>query len=96
MALDINAIRGRLNKLQNTQKKSDALWKPTPGKSQVRIVPYKFNKDNPFIELYFHYNVNNKLIYLQFHLSRIDLKKRLSIRLLVELKQQKRKETIHF
>ena len=60
MALDINAIRGRLNKLQNTQRKSDALWKPTPGKHQVRIVPYKFNKDNPFIELYFHYNINNK------------------------------------
>ena len=60
MALDINAIRGRLNKLQNTQRKTEALWKPTPGKHQVRIVPYKFNKDNPFIELYFHYNVNNK------------------------------------
>ena len=60
MALDINAIRGRLNKLQNTQRKTDQLWKPTPGKHQVRIVPYKFNKDNPFIELYFHYNVNNK------------------------------------
>ena len=60
MALDINAIRGRLNKLQNTQRKTDALWKPTPGKHQVRIVPYKFNKDNPFIELYFHYNINNK------------------------------------
>lgn len=60
MALDINAIRGRLNKLQNTQRKTDTLWKPTPGKHQVRIVPYKFNKDNPFIELYFHYNVNNK------------------------------------
>jgi len=60
MALDINAIRSRLNKLQNTQKKTEALWKPTPGKHQVRIVPYKFNKDNPFIELYFHYNINNK------------------------------------
>ena len=60
MALDINAIRGRLNKLQNTQRKTDALWKPTPGKHQVRIVPYKFNPDNPFIELYFHYNINNK------------------------------------
>jgi len=60
MALDINAIRGRLNKLQNTQRKTDTLWKPTPGKHQVRIVPYKFNKDNPFIELYFHYNINNK------------------------------------
>jgi hypothetical protein len=60
MALDINAIRGRLNKLQNTQRKSDSLWKPTPGKHQVRIVPYQFEKDNPFIELYFHYNINNK------------------------------------
>ena len=60
MALDIKAIRSRLNKLQNTQRKTDALWKPTPGKHQVRIVPYKFNKDNPFIELYFHYNINNK------------------------------------
>ena len=60
MAIIIAARRGRLNKLQNTQKKSDNLWKPTPGKHQVRIVPYKFDKDNPFIELYFHYNINNK------------------------------------
>ena len=60
MAINIDAIRGRLNKLQNTQKKSDNLWKPTPAKHQVRIVPYKFDKDNPFIELYFHYNINNK------------------------------------
>ena len=60
MALDINAIRSRLNKLQNTQRKSDSLWKPTPGKHTVRIVPYQFDKDNPFIELYFHYNINNK------------------------------------
>ena len=60
MALDINAIRSRLNKLQNTQRKTDALWKPTPGKHTIRIVPYKFNRDNPFIELYFHYNINNK------------------------------------
>ena len=60
MGIDINAIRGSLNKLQNTQKKTESLWKPTPGKHQVRIVPYKFDKDNPFIELYFHYNINNK------------------------------------
>jgi hypothetical protein len=58
--MDINAIRGRLNKLQNSQKKSDLLWKPKVGTTQLRIVPYKFDKDNPFIELYFHYNVNNK------------------------------------
>ena len=60
MAINLDAIRGRLNKLQNTSKKADRLWKPTPGKTQVRIVPYKFNKENPFIELYFHYNINHK------------------------------------
>ena len=58
--MDINAIKRKLNSLQNQQKRSDKLWKITPGKHQVRIVPYLFNKDNPFIELYFHYNVNNK------------------------------------
>jgi hypothetical protein len=36
------------------------LWKPAPGKHQIRLVPYKFNEENPFIELYFHYNINNK------------------------------------
>ena len=39
MAINLDAIRGRLNKLQNTQRKSDNLWKPTPGKHQVRIAP---------------------------------------------------------
>lgn len=60
MAVDINAIRSRLNKLQNTQRTTDSFWKPTPGKHQIRIVPYKFNTDDPFIELYFHYGINNK------------------------------------
>ena len=48
-----------MNKLQNTKKVEFTLETNT-GKTQVRIVPYKFNKDNPFIELYFHYNINNK------------------------------------
>jgi len=60
MALDLSAIRGRLNKLQNTSNRTSNLWKPTPGKHQVRIVPYKFAPENPFIELFFHYNINNK------------------------------------
>jgi len=60
MAINLDAIRGRLNKLQNTQRKTVELWKPAPGKHQIRLVPYKFNKENPFIELYFHYNINNK------------------------------------
>lgn len=60
MAINLDAIKSRLNKLQNTTKKAVELWKPTPGKHQIRLVPYKHNKDNPFIELLFHYNINNK------------------------------------
>ena len=60
MAINLDAIRGRLNKLQSTTSKKVELWKPAPGKHQIRLVPYKFNEENPFIELYFHYNINNK------------------------------------
>lgn len=58
--MDISLALKRFSSLQNNTKKSDAIFKPANGKSQVRIVPYKFNKDIPFIELYFHYNINNK------------------------------------
>ena len=58
--MDISLALKRFNSLQNNTKKSDLIWKPANGKSQIRIVPYKFNKDIPFIELYFHYNINNK------------------------------------
>jgi hypothetical protein len=54
MALDLEAIRQKLNNLQSQTGKQDNLWKPEPGKNQIRIVPYQYNKDNPFIELYFH------------------------------------------
>jgi len=60
MAINLDAIKSRLNKLQNTQRTTVELWKPAPGKHTIRLVPYKFNKENPFIELYFHYNINNK------------------------------------
>ena len=58
--MDISLALKRFQTLQNTAKKSDHLFKPANGNSIIRIVPYKFNKDNPFIELYFHYNINNK------------------------------------
>jgi hypothetical protein len=58
--LDINKIKSRLNSLNNTNQKSNLLWKPTPGKQEIRIVPYKYQPDNPFSELKFHYNLNGK------------------------------------
>ncbi len=58
--MDLSLIKKRLNQLQTTNNRTSSLWKPQPGKTQIRIVPYAFNKDNPFIELFFHYNLNNR------------------------------------
>ncbi len=60
MAIDLSAIRNKLNGLQNTNNRTSNLWKPEPGKNQVRIVPYQFNKENPFLELFFHYDLGKK------------------------------------
>jgi hypothetical protein len=58
--MDISLALKRFNSLQNNTKKSDSIFKPANGRTTIRIVPYKFNRDLPFIELYFHYNINNK------------------------------------
>jgi hypothetical protein len=56
MSLNIAALKAKLNQFNRSGGDRDAsLWKPTEGKTVVRIVPWKENKENPFIELYFHY-----------------------------------------
>ena len=55
MSLNIAALKAKLNQFNCQGERSEALWKPTEGKTVVRIVPWKDNKENPFIELYFHY-----------------------------------------
>ena len=62
--MDINAIKNRLTQLESTSSTTKSFWKPQPGKQVVRIVPYKFNKDNPFIELFFHYSLGDNKTYL--------------------------------
>ena len=62
--MDLNEIKNRLAKLNNkggSNSGSDFkanFWKPPVGeKSQIRIVPYKHNKDFPFSELYFYFGI---------------------------------------
>jgi len=56
----ITAIRKRLEQLQTSNTKTNNLWKPQPGKQVVRIVPYQHNKENPFLEMFFHYDLGGK------------------------------------
>ena len=60
MAINLDAIKAKLNQLQTSNNRTSNLWKPEPGKQQIRIVPYQHDKANPFQELYFHYDLGKK------------------------------------
>lgn len=67
MAIDLDSIRQRLQSMQQStntggNNSADSFWKPTVGKTQIRIVPYAFDKNNPFVELYFHYEIGKRTI----------------------------------
>ena len=66
MAINIDVIRKKLQALQSQQAGNKDIWKPEPGTNKIRIVPYQHNKDNPFIEIYFHYNLGRKSLVSPF------------------------------
>ena len=61
--MDLNEMRNRLSSMQSKQsgkgsgEKKSVFWKPSVGKQVVRVVPSKYNKKNPFTEMYFHYGI---------------------------------------
>lgn len=58
--MDLSKIKERLQSLQSTTTKQNNQWKPEAGANVIRIVPNIHEKDFPFIELYFHYNLAGK------------------------------------
>ena len=54
MSINLDAIKNRLNTLKNANNRTSHIWKPEPGQHQIRMVPYVHNRENPFLELYFH------------------------------------------
>ena len=70
MAFNYDKLRNKLASFDKTKKGGNKnlenqelikkyIWKPVPGKTIVRIVPYQYTPDFPFIELKWHYNINN-------------------------------------
>ncbi len=62
MAIDLSKIKSRLATLKTTNNKTTNLWKPEPGTQTIRIIPYIHNKENPFLEMHFHYDFGGKTI----------------------------------
>ena len=59
--MDLSLIKNKLAASQSKNVKREKIdyslifFKPKPGKYQIRILPSKFDKSNPFREIYFHY-----------------------------------------
>lgn len=66
--MDLNVIKERLNKMQNAANNQSSgggkqlFWKPSVGKQTIRVVPFKYNKDNPFTEMKFYYGIGSKKV----------------------------------
>ena len=66
MPVNVAKLAERLKQFEDGAKASEfakLLWRPKEGTQTIRIVPYKFNPENPFIELKFYYKLggNNYL-----------------------------------
>jgi hypothetical protein len=67
--MNLDLIQNKLNALSapkgggmKNNEKALSFWKPTVGKALVRFVPSKYNPENPFRELYFHYGIGKRTI----------------------------------
>ena len=68
--MDLKSIKNKLSALQTQGQKKEKvdyskyLWKPKQeGKYQIRIVPSKLDKNNPFKEVFLHYGFSKFPIY---------------------------------
>lgn len=67
--MNVQKIQERLDALTAPKTKkfekidrSITYFKPQIGKHLIRFIPYKENKENPFVELYFHYGIGPKVL----------------------------------
>jgi hypothetical protein len=60
MALNLDAIRKRLNQLSGNNTQQNIFWKLSEGEeATIRLLAYPNNNGQPFKELYFYYNIGS-------------------------------------
>ena len=60
MAIDLAAIRKKLNQISGQNSKRNTMWRPEEGsETTVRLLAYPDNDGQPFKELMFYYNIGN-------------------------------------
>ena len=61
MAIDFDAIRKKLDRLNGNNKNRSTTWRPTEGEEHtVRLLSFQDNDGQPFKELWFYYNIGKE------------------------------------
>ena len=61
MAIDFDAIRKKLDRLNGNNKNRSSTWRPTEGEEHtVRLLSFPDNDGQPFKELWFYYNIGKE------------------------------------
>ena len=60
--LDLTKVKQKLSNITDTSGKNSTIWKPQPGSQIIRFVPYKYDLEFPFKELFFHYGIQGKTL----------------------------------
>jgi len=62
MAIDLSAIRKKLNQLSGVSSKRNITWRPEEGQEyQIRLLAFPDNDGQPFKEVLFYYNIGNNM-----------------------------------
>jgi len=60
MAIDLDAIRNKLNQLSGNNSRRNVMWRPQEGEEvTVRLLSFPDNDGQPFKERWFYYNIGN-------------------------------------
>jgi hypothetical protein len=55
--INLDRVKNKLSKINNVSKRDKNLWKPDAGDQKIRVVPYKYDKEFPFVELQWYYDL---------------------------------------
>ena len=60
MAIDLEAIRNKLNQLSGNNSRRNTMWRPQEGEElSLRLLSFPDNDGQPFQERWFYYNIGN-------------------------------------
>jgi hypothetical protein len=61
MALDVDALRRKLNQLTGQNKKSNLTWRPEEGREyQIRVLAFPNNDGQPFVDRWYYYGIGGE------------------------------------